>query len=70
MNDRSPRFREVSPKVDFPALDARILEFWRTESIFERSLELRRDAPLYVFYDGPPTANGRPGAHHVLSRAF
>ena len=70
MNDRSPRFREVSPKVDFPALDARILEFWRTESIFERSLELRRDAPLYVFYEGPPTANGRPGAHHVLSRAF
>ena len=70
MNDSSPRFHEVSPKVDFPALDARILEFWRTERIFERSLELRRDAPLYVFYEGPPTANGRPGAHHVLSRAF
>ncbi len=70
MNDRPPRFRGVSPKVDFPALDARILEFWRSEHIFEQSLELRRDAPLFVFYEGPPTANGRPGAHHVLSRAF
>ena len=70
MNDSPPRFREVSPKVDFPALDARILEFWRSERIFDKSLELRRDAPLYVFYEGPPTANGRPGAHHVLSRVF
>ena len=70
MNDRPPRFREVSPKVDFPALDARILEFWRSERIFEKSIELRRDAPLYSFYEGPPTANGRPGSHHVLSRVF
>ncbi len=70
MNDRPPRFREVSPKSDFPALDARILEFWRTERIFEKSLELRRGGPLYAFYEGPPTANGRPGAHHVLSRVF
>jgi isoleucyl-tRNA synthetase len=70
VNDSPPRFHEVLPKVDFPALDARILEFWRSERIFDKSLELRRDAPLYVFYEGPPTANGRPGAHHVLSRAF
>ena len=70
MNDSPPRFHEVLPKVDFPALDARILEFWRSERIFDKSLELRRDAPLYAFYEGPPTANGRPGAHHVLSRAF
>jgi isoleucyl-tRNA synthetase len=70
VNDRPPRFREVSPKVDFPALDARILEFWRRERIFAKSIELRRDAPLYAFYEGPPTANGRPGSHHVLSRVF
>ena len=70
MNDRPPRFREVSPKVDFPALDARILEFWHSERIFEKSIELRRDGPLYSFYEGPPTANGRPGSHHVLSRVF
>jgi isoleucyl-tRNA synthetase len=56
--------------VAFPELDARILEFWRNERIFEKSVELRRDAPLFVFYEGPPTANGRPGSHHVLSRVF
>ena len=70
VNDSPPRFHEVLPKVDFPALDARVLEFWRSERIFDKSLDLRRDAPLYAFYEGPPTANGRPGAHHVLSRAF
>ncbi len=70
MNDRPPRFREVSPKADFPGLEARILEFWRDQRIFEKSLELRREAPLFAFYEGPPTANGRPGAHHVLSRVF
>jgi isoleucyl-tRNA synthetase len=70
VNDRPPRFREVSPKVSFPELDARILEFWRNERIFEKSVELRRDAPLFVCYEGPPTANGRPGSHHVLSRVF
>jgi isoleucyl-tRNA synthetase len=63
-------FREVSPRVDLPALDARILAFWKAERIFEKSLEGRDDAPLYVFYEGPPTANGRPGSHHVISRIF
>ncbi|HJW74470.1 MAG TPA: isoleucine--tRNA ligase, partial [Thermoleophilia bacterium] len=53
-----------------PELDARILAFWREHHIFEKSLALRDDAPLFVFYEGPPTANGRPGAHHVLSRVF
>ncbi|HMK92102.1 MAG TPA: class I tRNA ligase family protein, partial [Thermoleophilia bacterium] len=70
MNDRPPRFNEVSPKVDFPELDRRILDFWKRERIFEESIELRRDAPLFVFYEGPPTANGMPGSHHVLSRIF
>jgi len=70
VNDRPPRFREVSPKVEFPELDRRILDFWKRERIFEESIELRRDAPLFVFYEGPPTANGMPGSHHVLSRIF
>ena len=65
-----PLFDDVSARVDFPALDARILEFWRTQGIFRKSLEGREDAPLYVFYEGPPTANGRPGSHHVVSRIF
>jgi len=65
-----PRFREIAPKVDFPALDARIRAFWRERHIFEKSLERTKDGPLFSFYEGPPTANGRPGSHHVLSRIF
>ena len=70
MSDSQPRFQDVSARVDFPALDARILEFWKEHGIFEKSLEGRDDAPLFVFYEGPPTANGRPGVHHVISRIF
>jgi len=70
LRDSQPRFQDVSARVDFPALDARILAFWKEHAIFEKSLEGREDAPLYVFYEGPPTANGRPGAHHVISRIF
>ena len=70
MSDSQPRFQDVSARVDFPALDARILEFWKEHGIFEKSLEGRDDAPIFVFYEGPPTANGRPGAHHVISRIF
>ena len=70
VSDSQPRFQDVSARVDFPALDARILAFWKEHRIFEKSLEGRDDAPLYVFYEGPPTANGRPGAHHVISRIF
>jgi len=46
------------------------LRFWREEKIFARQLELRQDAPRFVFYEGPPTANGRPGIHHVLGRTI
>jgi isoleucyl-tRNA synthetase len=51
-------------------MEERVLERWREERVFERSLEQRRGAEPYVFYEGPPTANGRPGAHHVLARVF
>ena len=70
MSDDRPRFSEVSPRVDLPALDARILAFWKERRIFEKSLEGREEAPVYVFYEGPPTGNGRPGSHHVISRIF
>ncbi|MEZ5125347.1 MAG: isoleucine--tRNA ligase [Thermoleophilia bacterium] len=70
MSDYRPRFSEVSARVDFPALDRRILSFWKENAIFEKSLESRADAPTFLFYEGPPTANGRPGSHHVLSRIF
>ncbi len=70
MSAKQPRFQDVSARVDFPALDARILAFWREHRIFEKSLEGREHAPVFVFYEGPPTANGRPGSHHVVSRIF
>ncbi len=71
MNDRRPLFRDVPPRADFPALDRRILAFWKEAGIFAKSLAAAGDdAPLFVFYEGPPTANGKPGSHHVISRIF
>src|SRR6185503_20121725 len=54
----------------FPELEERMLARWRSEGVFERSLAQREGAPVWSFYEGPPTANGRPGSHHVLSRVF
>lgn len=55
-------------KVIFPEIEKRILEFWKREKIFEKSLE--KKGKDFVFYEGPPTANGRPGIHHTLARAY
>ena len=63
-------FSPVDPKVSFPALEERALERWREQDLFGRTLAAREGAPVWSFYEGPPTANGRPGSHHVLSRVF
>ncbi len=63
-------FNPVSPKVDVEAVENAQLEFWREKNVFHRSMEERKGGRTYVFYEGPPTANGRPGTHHVLARAF
>jgi len=63
------RFKEVSSHVDFPALEKQILEGWKTEKTFERSIEQRKDSPRFVFYEGPPTANGLPHIGHALTRS-
>jgi isoleucyl-tRNA synthetase len=63
-------FEPVTNPVSFPELEERVLQFWQRERIFERSLELRQDAKRFIFYEGPPTANGLPGVHHVLARSF
>ena len=63
-------FRPVDPKQSFPALEERVLERWRERDVFPRSLANREGAEIWSFYEGPPTANGRPGSHHVLSRVF
>ena len=61
-------FQEVSARVSFPDLEAQILKFWDERSIYHRSLELRRNGPPYVFFEGPPTANGMPHPGHCLTR--
>ncbi len=65
-----PGFTPVDPKQSFPELEERVLERWRDGDVFERSLANRADAEVWSFYEGPPTANGRPGSHHVLARVF
>jgi isoleucyl-tRNA synthetase len=64
------RFEPVDPKVSFPELEQRILELWRRADVFAKSLRAREGAPEWVFYEGPPTANGKPGIHHTESRTF
>ena len=63
-------FREVSSKVNFVQLEEDILRFWREQGIFDKSIVIREKGPHYTFYEGPPTANGSPGVHHVLSRLY
>ncbi len=65
-----PGFNPVDPKQSFPALEERVLERWRDGDVFARSLANRDGGEVWSFYEGPPTANGRPGSHHVLARAF
>jgi isoleucyl-tRNA synthetase len=65
-----PGFRPVDTKQSFPELEERILERWRERDVFNRSLAKRDGAQIWNFYEGPPTANGRPGSHHVLARVF
>jgi len=63
-------FQPVTSKVNFPQLDEKILSLWRQNRAFERSVEARQGASRFTLYEGPPTANGSPGIHHVLARVF
>ena len=65
-----PGFSPVDPKQSFPELEERVLERWREGDVFDRQLASREGAEVWSFYEGPPTANGRPGSHHVLARVF
>src|SRR4051794_2095058 len=62
--------RRVDPNQSFPDLELEVLERWRDRDVFRESIRRREGAEPWVFYEGPPTANGRPGAHHVLARVF
>jgi len=63
-------YRPVPAKVDLVALEHEVLDLWRRESVFRKSLEATADGPRWTFYEGPPTANGMPGTHHVEARVF
>ncbi|HEX7169163.1 MAG TPA: isoleucine--tRNA ligase [Acidimicrobiales bacterium] len=63
-------FPAVPSEPDFVALELDVLDQWRADRVFERSIEERQGAADYVFYEGPPTANGKPGLHHVWARVY
>src|SRR3990170_3591290 len=63
-------FQPVDSRQSFPKLEEDVLRFWKERDIFRKSIEQRPENQLYVFYEGPPTVNARPGVHHVLSRVF
>ena len=70
MDTKRKLFEPVGSKADFPALEREVMRFWKEDGTFQESLRIREGAPRFVFYEGPPTANGNPGTHHILSRAF
>jgi isoleucyl-tRNA synthetase len=64
------RYNPVDSRQSFPELEQAMLERWRERDVFHESVRRREGAEPFVFYEGPPTANGRPGSHHVLARVF
>ena len=64
------QYHQVPAQVDLPAMERAVLDFWRENKIFDRTLEMSEGRPEWVFYEGPPTANGMPGAHHIEARVF
>ncbi|MCL2150249.1 MAG: isoleucine--tRNA ligase [Dehalococcoidia bacterium] len=63
-------FKPIGPRADFVRLEQDTLAFWREHDIFRLSVENRRGGARFTLYEGPPTANGRPGIHHIISRVF
>jgi isoleucyl-tRNA synthetase len=63
-------FRPVSAELEFVAIEEAELARWRANNVFERSMKLREGAEPWIFYEGPPTANGKPGLHHVWARVY
>jgi isoleucyl-tRNA synthetase len=63
-------FKELNDKINYAELEDSILKFWEKEKIFEKSISVHDGKPSFAFYEGPPTANGKPGIHHVLSRTI
>jgi len=64
------KFKEIKTRYNGPVLEEEVLTFWKKYTVFEKTLEQSNHRPLYTFNEGPPTANGKPGIHHVLARSF
>jgi len=63
-------FKQNLDKINYPETEQKILDFWEKNKIFEKSISSRDEKKSFTFYEGPPTANGKPGIHHVMSRAL
>ena len=63
------RFGEIR-RIDAQVIERQIRDWWKSARIFEKSVQARKGAPTYTFYEGPPTANGHPGIHHVMARTI
>ncbi|MDP2920011.1 MAG: isoleucine--tRNA ligase [Dehalococcoidia bacterium] len=63
-------FNPVSSRISFPAMEEKVLDFWKRQDIFNKSVKQREGKKRFVFYEGPPFANGNPGIHHVLARVY
>lgn len=63
-------FKQYQGPIKYPEVEEKILEFWKANKIFEKSIETRNSDKPFTFYEGPPTANGKPGLHHVVSRTL
>ena len=68
--DSARSYQPVPAQIDLPGAEREILDFWRQNGTFAASLDTPQDAPRWTFYEGPPTANGTPGTHHVEARVF
>jgi len=66
----SSPFRAIPGAIDLPAMEHSILDFWRENEIFQKSMQSRANGTPWTFYEGPPTANGMPGTHHIEARVF
>ncbi|MCK5086437.1 MAG: class I tRNA ligase family protein, partial [Melioribacteraceae bacterium] len=63
-------FKQYDDKIKYPEIEEEILKFWQKNNIFEKSISTRDASKSFTFYEGPPTANGKPGLHHVMARAL
>ena len=68
--NKSSGTKVLSAQIDLPVMESTILAFWEKHDIFKKSVSEREGKPRWSFYEGPPTANGKPGTHHIEARVF